>query len=330
LEIGDYEVLRTRNTGRGGVAPYAQTFGDCNPGPPNHWIIEREKAGPLKLLHSKHEDNPSLYDDKGRLTEQGVKTMAVLDSLTGLRYKRLRLGLWVAAEGTVYEGWDRSVHLIDHVPGHPEWTKDNLPKSWRRWRAIDFGFTNPFVTHWWAMDEDGRLYLYRELYGTQRLVEDWAVDIKRYSVMRSDTEEGEGTGDHIPERIEDTIADHDAEDRATLHRRGIWTTAAVKDVSPGIQAVQERLKIAGDGKPRLYIFRGALVGGEDTSLREKRKPTCTADEMDTYVWQESKEGKAEKEEPLKVDDHGMDAMRYMVYHLDGIGNTVIETNVRVY
>jgi hypothetical protein len=327
LEIGDYEVLRTRNTGRGGVAPYAQTFGDCNPGPPNHWIIEREKAGALKLLHSQHEDNPSLYDDDGRLTEQGVRSMAVLDSLTGLRYKRLRLGLWVAAEGTVYEGWDRSVHLIDYVPGHPEWTKYNLPRSWRRFRSIDFGYTNPFVCQWWAMDEDGRLYLYRELYGTQRLVEDWADEINRLSVWTYKNDEGEDVTE--PEKIEFTVADHDAEDRATLHRRGIWTVAAEKDVSPGIQAVQERIKIAGDGRPRLYIFRSALVR-EDTSLREKRKPICTADEKDTYVWQESKEKRAEKEEPLKVDDHGCDAERYIVYLLDGVGATVTEDKVRVY
>ena len=35
-----------------------------------------------------------------------------------------------------------------------------------------------------------------------------------------------------------------------------------------------------------------------------------------YIWQQSKEGRPVKEEPLKVHDHGMDAMRYLVMQLD--------------
>jgi uncharacterized membrane protein len=50
------------------------------------------------------------------------------------------------------------------------------------------------------------------------------------------------------EAIEATVADHDAEDRATLERYGVYTQPATKDVSPGIQAVQARLRRAGDGK----------------------------------------------------------------------------------
>ena len=29
---------------------------------------------------------------------------------------------------------------------------------------VDFGYTNPFTCQWWAMDHDGRLYLYREIF----------------------------------------------------------------------------------------------------------------------------------------------------------------------
>ena len=36
--------------------------------------------------------------------------------------------------------------------------------------------------------------------------------------------------------------------------------------------------------------------------------------MDSYVWREARTGL--KEEPLKQDDHGNDALRYMVAHLD--------------
>lgn len=113
LTLDDWETLRTRATGRAGNMPYARSVGDCNPGPPQHWILQRERDQRLVVLHSKHEDNPTLYSDRGDLTDQGRATMAVLDSLTGVRYQRLRLGLWVSAEGTVYELTD--AHLGDDL-----------------------------------------------------------------------------------------------------------------------------------------------------------------------------------------------------------------------
>jgi hypothetical protein len=77
------------------------------------------------------------------------------------------------------------------------------------------------------------------------------------------------------------VADHDAEDRATLEAHGIYSTPANKAVSPGIQAVQERLKRAGDGRPRLFIMRDARVELDDTLLA-RHVPTCTAEEFDSF------------------------------------------------
>jgi len=102
---------------------------------------------------------------------------------------------------------------------------------------------------------------------------------------------------------------------STLHEHGIYTVAAQKAVSVGIQRVEERLKVAGDGKPRLFVFRDALVQ-KDPALAEKRLPTCTAEEFGTYVWAEGVDGKPNKEEPTKLHDHGMDAMRYLCMHLE--------------
>ena len=95
------------------------------------------------------------------------------------------------------------------------------------------------------------------------------------------------------------------------------TVAAWKAVSEGIQAVQMRLRIAKDSKPRLFIMRDSLVD-IDRSLLEKHRPTCTADEFDSYVWDTSSNRKI-GEEPLKKNDHGMDALRYLVAHVDQAG-----------
>jgi hypothetical protein len=74
--------------------------------------------------------------------------------------------------------------------------------------------------------------------------------------------------------IEATICDHDAEDRATLLQNGIRNLPAYKAIRPGIQAVEQRLRRAGDGRPRLMVFRDALVS-RDEALAAAKQPVCT-------------------------------------------------------
>ena len=289
LWLDDWEKLGGRATGRAGNMPYAMIFGDCNPDVGTHWIMQR--VG-LQVLHSVHRDNPVLFDpDSGEITEQGKRSMSFLKKLTGVRYKRGFQGLWVGSEGMVYEGWGQSIHMTDRF---------EVPADWKRYRCIDFGFRNPFVCSWWAEDPDGDLYRYREIYMTERTVKSHAEQINALS-------EGE--------RYVATIADHDASDRATLLENGISTIAAKKDILNGIELVQHRLQIKGNGKPSIFFMRDSLVEC-DQSLKSRYKPTCTEEEFPGYVFPERKEGKADDEKPVKVDDHGMDVVRYLVSHVD--------------
>lgn len=276
----EYERIRTRLRGR--VMPYKQIIADCNPRGPGHWLNRRALSGKSVRLCSRHADNPAC-------TESYLATLA---SLTGVLRERFYLGKWVAAEGTVYPAFDRRVHVVPPF---------DVPQDWRRLRAVDFGYTNAFVCQWWAADHDDRLYLYRELYRTKSLVEDHAKRIVWFSGA---------------EAIEATVADHDAEDAATLARHGVETVPAVKDIGLGIQAVTERLRLAGDGKPRLFFMDGCLVD-RDPDLDAARRPCCTVEEFESYVWPATKEGRSDKETPVKEHDHGMDAMRYMVRYVDG-------------
>jgi len=50
-------------------------------------------------------------------------------------------------------------------------------------------------------------------------------------------------------------------------------------------------------------------------LGEKKLPQSTEEEFDAYIWDESNNRK-KGEEPVKENDHGMDALRYMVAHLE--------------
>jgi len=113
------------------------------------------------------------------------------------------------------------------------------------------------------------------------------------------------------------VCDHDAEDRATLARKlGCPTLAAYKAVAPGIQATAARLKPAGDGRSRLMLMADSLVE-KDPELADAGKPTCTEDEVESYVW-DTRAGLRKGDQPVKRDDHGMDATRYIVAFVDDL------------
>lgn len=306
LNVTDWELSTSRL--RNGLVPYQQMLADCNPGAPTHFLKLRADEGKSKMLSSVHEENPRYFErcragtpgaiafDGGwvRLTEQGESYIAKLDNLSGVRYLRLRRGLWAAAEGLIYEDFSPTVHLLDRLPKGSE--------GWTRWWSVDFGFVHPFVLQCWAEDPDGRLYLYREIYRSKRLVEDHAKDILNIVAPG---------GRWIEPRPSAIICDHDAEDRATLDRHlGMATVAAKKTVSDGLQAVQGRLKVLGDGKARLFVIRGSTIF-RDAALKEAGQPCSTEDEFPVYVWEDGK-----KERPVKEGDDGMDAMRYVVAHRD--------------
>jgi PBSX family phage terminase large subunit len=283
----DWETFSMRL--RNDVIPFQQLIADTNPDNPEHWLKQRGDTGKTKLLNTYHKDNPAYWDNKtNNWTPRGEKyVLGKLSKMSGHRRQRYYDGKWAAAEGAIYDGYDEDIHVIDAMP--QGW------QQWRKIRSIDFGYTNPFVCQWWAIDGDGRAYLYREIYLTRRIVEDHAKDILRLS-------EGE--------KIEATVTDHDAEDRATLERYGIKTIAANKAVSVGIQEVQSRLRVQDDNKPRLFFLRETLVE-QEPDLDDHEQPMHTRREIPAYIWND----KIKKEEPVKENDHGCDAMRYGMMYL---------------
>ena len=287
IDVKAWEDISTRL--RNWKMPYQQLIADCNPDAPTHWLNQRAIDGKTTRFRSLHKDNPMLWDaERETWTPEGAEYMARLENLTGVRRKRNLLGLWVAAEGQIHDGWNPAIHMLPR--------DFKIPDEWTRYWCIDFGFVHPFVWNFYAVDHDGRLYLYRQIYMTRRLVEDHAM-------------QGLALAANEP-RPRDVICDHDAEDRATFERKtGYRTKPAHKTVKDGIQAVSSRLKVQPDGKPRLFVVDDCVVE-RDTELREAGKPTSTEEEFPTYVWDDL------KEQPVKEDDHGMDNVRYITAHLD--------------
>lgn len=262
--------------------PVRKAIFDCNPKSQRHWLYKAGVLGrdpdtdqPLidadtwRRQHWTPYDNPHLPDD----------ALITLESLTGVQRRRMLDGEWCNAEGAVYDEFNEDVHVWNG-PMPAGW------EAWRKVRGIDFGYTNPFVCIWGVIDPDGRLWIIRERYVRQVIVQDHAMAIKE--------------ADSGP--FGWTVADHDAEDRATLATNGILTLPARKDIESGIGAVKRRLGVQGDGRPRLIIHE---------SCRE------TIAEFYDYAWEPAKEGRNAKEVPVKDRDHAMDTIRYMVMQLDG-------------
>lgn len=294
LNEEDWEALSTRL--RNNVMPYQQLLGDCNPGPPTHWLKQRADRGVTLMLESRHEDNPSVTKEY----------LEALDALTGVRRLRLRDGKWAAAEGMVYEGWDRNMHLVSQRQ-LKAWSVFNKDGTINRdvirhvYGAVDWGFTNPGVIQVWGIDGDERMYLLREIYQTGRVI-DWWIELALKLKQEF--------------KIEQFVCDpSEPAYIAQFNGAGLIATPAINDIAPGISAVQSRLQVAGDGRPRLFLYEYALKE-RDQTREEIHQPYCLEQEIDAYVWPQAKNGQPVKEVPVKVNDHACDAMRYLTMFLN--------------
>ena len=148
--------------------------GASNPGGVGHdwvkqlWIegnfpteeVEREQFHFIKALPQDNKFLPQSY-------------YVTLSSLPEKLRKAYRDGNWDVFEGQYFTEWDKEVHVIDPF---------EIPKTWKRYRAYDHGRENPATCAWYAVDYDGRVYVYRELYVRGLDVDQLAQEINRLSV----------------------------------------------------------------------------------------------------------------------------------------------------
>jgi hypothetical protein len=273
LDLGDWEMLRSRL--RHDVMPYHQLLGDCNPGDPGHWLNKRCDAGATRRLVSRHEDNPSITAER----------IAALDALTGYRHKRLRLGLWVAAEGMYFPEWNPEVHCEDAF---------DPPADWTRWLAVDYGYADPFCCLWFARAPDARrtVHVYRELYAAGLRDEQQADLVARRSA-----------GERLARAIGDPSMfnrrlEQDKPSIAAVYRqRGVALEPGVNARVPGWQAVRRLLAHEDGAAPRLRVMRQRCPNLIRTL------PAMVHDPLDA-------EDLADKIGHAKTEDHALDCLRY--------------------
>lgn len=272
----DWGVLLSRL--RNGVLSYHQLMADCNPSAPDHWLKQRCDRGDTLLLESRHEDNPSVTSEY----------LGALDSLTGFLHKRLRLGLWVAAEGMFFTEWDPEKHVVDSF---------DPPSDWTRWTCTDYGFAVPWATYWLARSPDRRIYVYRETYRTQLRDEEQADIIATKS-------QGERIVRHIGDpSMFNNRGEQDKPSIASVYKKHhVTLEPGVNSRIPGWQCV--RRAMAGP-RPRLQVMR------ERCPNLIRTIPAMVCDPLDP-------EDLADKINGVRTEDDGVDALRYGLMAEDGM------------
>lgn len=249
----------------------AKFWFNCNPENPRHWfreewILKAPEHNALHL-HFTMEDNPSLSEE----TRERYRTM-----YSGVFYQRYVLGLWVMAEGIIYDMFDQTENVYREGPV-------DMRFRCPRCLAVDYGTTNPCV-FLEIFDDDGITRVEREYRWDsrkerrQKTDEEYADDLMEFM------------GEHCPVFVDPSAASF----IAALERRGVYVIAADNNVLDGIR------------KTGNLIQRRRLLVNE----------TCVGllDELGTYRWDDKAAMRGE-EKPVKECDHSVDALRYYVNDL---------------
>ena len=251
----------------------AKGFYTTNPDSPFHWLkkdyIDRKNDLNLAEFHFELDDNDALDPDfKEELKKE----------YTGLFYQRFISGLWVQAEGSVYDMFDSAVHVIPEREIPETGSFDEI------FFGIDYGTSNPCV--FLAIGRKGPdYYIFDEYYydgrgeGKQKTDNQYVQDFtKKFG--------------NIAINKRPIVCDPSATSfRMALKGDGYKTVAGNNEVLEGIRHVSSLLS-----QRRLYV---------------SGKCKNTVKEFQSYVWDPKAQQRGE-DKPLKENDHAMDALRYPI------------------
>lgn len=243
----------------------------ANPGGPGHgWVKSRfiDAATPYtrvwqtievdgKILLRDRIFIPATVFDNKILLQNDPEYVATLAMLPEAEKKALLYGDWNSFSGQVFtEFRNDPAHYIDR-----KWTHVirpfQIPTEWRRYRVFDFGYSKPFSVGWWAVDYDGRLYRYREMYGWTGTPD---VGIKweptRIAQEIRKIEDKNEKGNHIIGIADPSIWDESRGESiaSMMERCGVYWDKADNTRIAGKMQIHYRLSFDDDGLPMLYVF----------------------------------------------------------------------------
>ena len=271
-----YLFSRCRPNGKGTVCYIRAT---TNPGGIGHaWVKDRfiTAAPPMTTIWSeqsftdqdgkKHTGKrsrifvPSSVFDNKILLENDPNYLLNLASLPVAERNALLYGDWDTFSGQVFSEWKNDPeHYADRMNTHVI-DPFAIPSHWSIWCGMDWGYSRPYSIHWYAVDEERRLYCIRELYGC--------------------TGEPNTGVKQEPAEVARMIKEIESDDRNLKGRKiqrvgdpAIWGTQGPESIGTlmerervyfergdharidGKMQVHHRLAFDDDGRPMLYVFK---------------------------------------------------------------------------
>lgn len=248
---------------------------NCNPEGPYHWFkleyLNKKDEKNLLHLHFTMDDNLSLSE---KIKERYRRMYS------GVFFQRFILGLWVLAEGIIYDMFNKDMHVISGT-----W-----PNNIHEFQiTIDYGTKNPtaFILQGIHYEyKTGRTYYYN--------LKEYYYDSKKEGKQKTDEEYYEDLVEFANDITDQLIIDPSAASFITLiEQKGEFNVRlADNEVVAGIRTVARLIS-----ENRLFVHEDCK-----NLLRE----------FSSYVW-DGKASNRGEDKPLKENDHALDAVRYGIY-----------------
>jgi hypothetical protein len=149
-----------------------RVFYTCNPGGPGHQYIRRLFVDRVFTDDEKPEDYSfiqAMVTDNDILMERSPEYVSFLRNLPPKLRDSWLYGSWDIYSGQYFSDWRNNPDgYDDHRWTHVINPLDVIPKHWTIYRGFDWGSYRPFSVGWFAIDEEGTMYHFKELYGVQK------------------------------------------------------------------------------------------------------------------------------------------------------------------
>jgi len=247
----------------------------CNPSHPDHkikqWIDKAEAGDPnYYAQHYTLDDNPFVPE---------AYKQRIRNSLSGLAYKRNYLGLWVLAEGAIFDFFDQDIYVVDRAPAAAEYYI----------AGVDVGTKNAFaclvvgVNTGRATQTGKKMWVEAEYY----------YDSVKMERQKTHSEYADDLVEFLyPYGVRQIYIDPSAAAfKVEMRRRKMPCVDAVNDVLEGINYMTSEMR-----KGNVLIMN-----------------TCKnlIREIQGYVW-DDRAAKRGEDAPMKVADHAIDSLRYLL------------------
>ena len=253
--------------------PGSRIFATTNPDTPTHWvkrdfIDDMRKAGIFEYWHF-------TLDDNWNLTPDYIET--IKQAYSGVFYDRMIEGMWVVAEGRVFQEFDPKTHVIKSTDLH-------IYSEF--FCGIDFGFSNPSCITVWGVTRKGEFHCLYEFYETQKITQDlisWINELEK----------------NMPKRPRWIFCDPAEPDRINEMSRSIRIKGA-HVCYPADNAIMSGLNCL-------------KTNFKNDNIKIHKRCVNLINELSTLRWPTEDEPGYQDEKKFVGEDHACDSSRYALF-----------------